>query len=318
MTTVQPMTPTRDAVGDVLSRLERVTGKGSFESSGDFGWITGQPYLLDAIYRKDSLARRIVDCVADDMGRDGIDLSVPGNETAVNAFAKAEKEIGLWDGITTGARWGRLYGGGIIVMLIDGQDPATPLIASTVGRDQLRGFSDFDRWEIAPSDEKIAAFGPDFGLPLYYIIKDTDIRIHHSRVIRFEGSPLPHSERKREKGWTASVLEKVQDELGYVKDSNAGAANLLRIAYLRVFGINGYRKMIAEGGDLEDVLIKHFTAQARMQNILGATVQDKEDSFETMSYSFAGVRDIQEGFKEQISGASGILMIRLFGKSLGG
>lgn len=309
---------TVDGMTNVISRLENALGSGAFGKSGSWGWITGNQHFLTTLYRSNWLARRVVDCVADDMGRDGIDLSVPGDEKAVEAFQRVEKETGLWTAITDGCRWGRLFGGAIAVMLLDGQDPAGALDPMTVGRNQFKGFMVFDRWEVEPSEERVTTLGKDFGTPLYYTIRETNVRIHYTRVIRFVGSTIPNADRKMERSWTASVLEKVVDELTQVKDSSTAVAKLLGIAHLRVMAIKDYRRMIAEGGDVEDRVIKHYTAIARMQDLMGMTLLDAEDQFFTNTYAFAGITDVQCGQLQQVSGASGIPIIRLLGQGEGG
>lgn len=51
------------------------------------------------------------------------------------------------------------------------------------------------------------------------------------------------------------------------------------------------------------------------QTIEGMTLMDASDKFETHSYSFAGVADVLLRFAEQVSGATGIPLVRLFGQS---
>lgn len=36
-------------------------------------------------------------------------------------------------------RWGRLYGGALGIMMVEGQDPSTPLKRDSVGKDQFKG-----------------------------------------------------------------------------------------------------------------------------------------------------------------------------------
>ncbi len=309
---------TLDGISNMLSRLENAAGVSRLGDSSGALRLTGQPAFLNDMYRRNWLARRIVDCVADDMGRDGIELTVPENQDAVKAFEDAEQTTGLWDDITDGIRWGRLYGGGLAAIIIDGQDPSTPLDVATIGVGQYKGLMVFDRWEVTPSSEAIAELGRGFGHPAFYTVNETNVRFHHSRVIRFFGAPLPKREARQEQFWSASILEKVADEIARVKTGDAGVANLLRFAHLRIFSIEDYREMIASGGDTEDKVIKHFSAIAKMQDILGATVLDGKDKFQTTTYAFAGVRDVQQGLMERVSGGAEIPMTKLTGESPGG
>ena len=54
------------------------------------------------------------------------------------------------------------------------------------------------------------------------------------------------------------------------------------------------------------------------QTIEGMTMMDSRDKFETHSYTFAGIADVLLRFAEQVSGATGIPLVRLFGQSPAG
>ncbi|MDE1489014.1 DUF1073 domain-containing protein, partial [Xenorhabdus bovienii] len=54
------------------------------------------------------------------------------------------------------------------------------------------------------------------------------------------------------------------------------------------------------------------------QTIEGMTLMDSKDVFATHSYSFAGIADVILRFAEQVSGATGIPLVRLFGQSPSG
>ena len=56
-------------------------------------------------------------------------------------------QVGWWNSMTEWLKWARLYGGGVAVMLIDGQKVNTPLDPKTIGKDQFKGFYVFDRWQ---------------------------------------------------------------------------------------------------------------------------------------------------------------------------
>ena len=75
-----------------------------------------------------------------------------------NALRKMGKTVGGWvnynacadlarsdvSAIKHAGYWGRLYGGAIAVMLIDGQDVESPLDMKTIGKGQFKGFYVYD------------------------------------------------------------------------------------------------------------------------------------------------------------------------------
>jgi phage-related protein (TIGR01555 family) len=64
--------------------------------------------------------------------------------------------------------------------------------------------------------------------------------------------------------------------------------------------------------------MRHLDMIREFQTIEGMTLMDGTDKFETHSYSFAGVADVLLRFAEQVSGATGIPLVRLFGQSPAG
>lgn len=62
-------------------------------------------------------------------------------------------------------------------------------------------------------------------------------------------------------------------------------------------------------------LVRQFEMIRQMQTNEGITLLDKNDTFFTAGYSFAGVYDAMQAFAEQISGATGIPLVRLLGQS---
>lgn len=59
--------------------------------------------------------------------------------------------------------------------------------------------------------------------------------------------------------------------------------------------------------------MKHMDMPREFQTIGGMTLMDEEDEFQTHSYSFAGIADVILRFAEQVSDATWILLVRLFG-----
>lgn len=69
------------------------------------------------------------------------------------------------------------------------------------------------------------------------------------------------------------------------------------------------------GGPAYEALLKNMDLVRLYQSNEGMTLLDGADTFETHQYSFAGLDDVISQFAEQISGATGIPLVRLFGQS---
>lgn len=93
-----------------------------------------------------------------------------------------------------------------------------------------------------------------------------------------------------------------------------GAAQLVNKCYLRYYKVKGLRSILTN-----DVAKKGFMTQMEhtrlFQSIEGMTLGDIEDDFQTMTYTFTGLPEVLLQFAQQISGATGIPLVRLFGQS---
>lgn len=296
-------------------------------SSASYGFnpITRLRTILEWMYRGSWLAGVAVDAIAEDMTRGGVEIRGELEPKALEKIDAKATELGIWDALCENIKWGRLYGGSIAVMLIDGQALNTPLRVETIGRNQFKGLSVYDRWMLDPSlNDLVTDFGPDLGKPKYYtIVGDApslrNQKVHFSRCIRMGGIQLPWWQRIQENLWDMSVLERLYDRMIAFDSATTGAAQLVYRSYLRTYKIKDLRMIAAQGGDALNGLVAQLEIMRRFQGTEGITLLDMEDEFAVnQRTSFAGLDDILIRFGEQIAGAVQTPLVRLFGQSPAG
>jgi len=293
-------------------------------SSAGYGFnpITRVRTTLEWIHRGSWLGGIVTDSIADDMTRAGVDLKGgldPADMTDLHAQAT---RLQIWGKLNETAKWARLYGGCIAVLLIEGQDPSTPLRPETVGKDQFKGLAVLDRWMVEPTlNNLVTELGPELGRPKFYLVR-TDgpvlprAKIHYSRCIRLVGIELPYWQRVQENLWGISVLERLYDRMIAFDSATTGAAQLVYKAYLRTYKIKGLRQILAAGGPALTGLLKMVEFMRMTQSNEGVTLLDTDDEFEVMQHSaFSGLSDVLGNFEEQLAGATGIPLVRMFGQS---
>jgi phage-related protein (TIGR01555 family) len=303
-------------------------GSDNVLSSGTYGYnpITRNRTLLEWIHRGSWLGGVAVDLIADDMTRAGIDVLCEMEPDDVGAIERAAATLNIWPQINETIRWARLYGGCLGVLLVDGQDPKTPLRPETVGKEQFKGLLTLDRWMVDPSlEDLITDYGPSLGLPKYYKVQSNApaLRgqvIHHSRVAyRLTGIELPYQQRLTETLWGISVLERLYDRMIAFDSASTGAAQLVFKSYLRTLKIDGLRDIVAAGGAPLNGLMQYTEIMRRFQGVEGITMLDLTDEFEVQSTSaFSGVDAVLLQLGQQLSGALQIPLVRLFGQSPAG
>lgn len=316
---------TRDGFANLTARM----GMGAKNVLSDgmyiFNLLTKNRIQLEAMYRGSWIVGNVVDCVAEDMTRAGVTIKGEDDPEKIQQMQASMTRLGIWGALLETIKWGRLYGGALAVIIIDGQDTSTPLDMKTIGKDQFRGLKVYDRWGLQPAVNDVIQEGMDAGLPAYYTVvsdpnsgKVTNQRIHHSRVIRQIGIQLPVWQAIVEQHWGESVIERLHDRLVSFDTATSGAANLINRAHLRTVGIEKLREILAAGGKAEENLLTMFHHMRMLQTNEGITLLDKEDQFQAHSYTFSGLSDMVLQFGQQISGASGIPLVRLFGQSPSG
>ncbi len=317
--------PTFDSFQNFQASLGIGANNQISNSSYGFNPITRLRMQLEWMYRGSWIAGMAVDAPAEDMTRSGIEIESTLEPSAKDAMQEAIQDLGIWQSLNQVIKWSRLYGGALGYIVLDGQDPESPLELDSIAEGQFKGIMPLDRWMVQPTmGQLITQLGLSYGLPKYYDLVQTVAtddnwpRIHHSRVVRMTGIELPFNQKQAEMFWGESVIERIYDRLVSFDSTTAGAAQLVYKAHLRVLKIEGLRNIIAAGGPAMAGLTAQMANMRLTQANEGITLLDTTDEFEVQQYSFSGLSDMMLQFSEQISGALQIPLVRLLGQSPGG
>lgn len=327
--------PEQKRIVDAYSNPPARLGVGSFNFTETADYmresITWDYSTLNTLYRESWIVQRIINTIPEDMTKNGYKIQSQMDPEVVKTLSRLERATGLNAQLLEGMQWGRLYGGAIGVIVIDGQEDmlSEPLEMDSVMPDSFKGLLIYDRWcGVVPSLELVGDAGdPDFGLPEYYTLtgtlttQDSDYtgqRIHHSRVIRFTGQQLPWIERIAEQYWGASIVESIYQDLKKYDSTSYNIAALVFKACLRVYAIKDFELMGLTDEQAKNEFLESITALNWMMNNQGLQMIDGESRFETHQFSFTGLPDVLEVFMMDISGASQIPVTKLFGRSPAG
>ncbi|NUG01985.1 DUF1073 domain-containing protein [Acinetobacter oleivorans] len=315
---------TKDSFQNFAARVGLGTGNQHDQSVYGFNFLSRDRLKLEAMYRSSWVVGQVVDVVADDMTRKGVKLNGLSDPKESEKIDQEMDRLQVWGRLNKTIKWSRLYGGAIAVMMIDGQNVSTPLNLNTIGKDQFKGLLVLDRWMVQPTlQDLVTELGPDYGTPRYYdVITDSvglcNQKVHYSRVIRMDGVELPYNQSITENLWGQSVIERLEDRLTIFDSATLGAGQLVYKAHLRTYKVKGLRSLIAAGGQLYEALVKQINQIRQWQSNEGLTLMDADDTYEAHQYNFSGLDNILLQFGQQISGATGIPLVRLFGQSPAG
>ena len=291
--------------------------------------LTQDYLLLISMYRNSWLVRKIVDRVAEDMTKAWINITSDVDPGALDRIDRLERIAHIRAKITEGIQWARLFGGAAGLMMIDGlgeDDLLEPLSPDMIMPGSFKGIMVLDRWSgVYPDNGLVDDIGdPEFGLPEYYEIADytrqKSFPVHHSHILRFNGCHLPSWEEQSTQMWGSSEIEAVYDELVKRDNTSANLAGLIFRANLNVRKIKGLGPTLgaADAQTIAD-LYAALEAQNQLMNNFSTYAMDAEDDFTTIqNTTFTGLNDIYQSFMLDVSGACGIPVTLLFGRSPAG
>ena len=293
--------------------------------------------LFTSLYRSSWIARKIIDVFPSDMLKNWIKITSNIEPSQIKKIESTIRKTGTRRKLKEGLKWARLYGGAAGLILIDGQDDLSePLDYDLIMPGSYKGLLVFDRWNgIYPDIELEDDINDtEFGLPKYYNIslssKSTGLsnmidslkdvaKVHHSRIIRFEGRDLPEWERQGETYWGESELEIVLEELKKRDNTSFNIASLTFLANIRVLKMADLGQLLGAGSQqAKENLYSVIEAQNHLMSNMGIYVMDKDDDFSTEQYSFSGLSDIYESFMLDIAGACEMPVTKLFGRNPAG
>lgn len=287
--------------------------------------LTQDYQTLNSLYRNHWIVRKIVDVIPEDMCKNWIKLNTQIDPGSMTRLEKVIRKTKTKERILEGLKWGRLYGGAVGVILIEGQEDmlSRPLNYDLIMPGSYKGLLILDRWSgISPEAEMIGDINnPDFGLPAYYQMTMPNgqmLRVHNSRVVRFIGNALPLWESWAEQQWGASVVEAVFDELKKRDNTSYNIANLVFLANLRIYQTDMADLMGLGDPKMQQDFWQTMQAINMMMSNQGMTIIGKDDSFDTKQYTFTGLNDVYESFMLDVAGACEIPVTRLFGRSPAG
>ncbi len=283
--------------------------------------------VLNSLYRSHWVVQKIINTIPQDMMKNGYDFQSDINPDQIQKISKIIRQTRLHSKILNGLYWGRLYGGAAGIIMIDGEDDRMdePLDLDRVMPGAFKGLLIMDRWSgIMPSADLITDItDPDFGMPEYYEVTLPEgqgvIRLHNSRVCRFSGREMPYLEKLAENYWGTSEMEHVFSELKKRDNVSWNIALLTFMANIRVMKIDGMEQLLAHGGDKsQQALYNTLEGLNMMLNNNGIQILGKDDSYESHQYTFSGLGEVYDRFMMDVSGACGIPVTKLFGRSPAG
>ena len=303
---------------------EAFTGLGTSRDRSSYvraksAFLLQQQELAD-MYLSDGFARKIVDVVAEECTRAGIELDGFEDERLKDNVASKLQELNAMTHMNTSIRWARLFGGAIIIYGVnDGGTLDTPLNEN--GIKDVEFVRVYDRFQATIQTRYSDPLNKNYGNPEYYLISPTDggqpYVVHESRCHIMDGAPIPDLLRQQNQGWGASVLQACYEQLTRLGTSHQWANAILERSQQAVHKIPSLADTLHSPGG-EALIKKRVDVVDMVRGILNTIVIDGQEDYQVTSQPMTGVTDLLDRFAEAVAAVTNIPAMVLMGRSAGG
>ena len=284
---------------------------------------------LDSLYLNSWLCRKVVNITASEATRMGWDIAL-GDDTKKarrqsDDLIAAGERVRIRKHVRRAVQLARHHGGAALIMLVDdgARDFEQPIRWRSLKR--IRGLYALDRWRIWP-----APGWSGIGTPEHYEFNtnaDADlarmgldgtqtVKIHSSRVLRFEGEEVPWRWRSHFNWWGVSVLQPIWEVFRRYETGQSSAASLLHDFDQFIHKIPGLGQMISSGN--QEAITRRLEVNQMARSVYKALVLDANEDASFITRSAAGIADVLDRLTQEVTGASGMPHTKLWGESPSG
>lgn len=282
---------------------------------------------LMKLYEGNGLFTKIIDRPSEEAIKHGFDIDY--GDASINEYVEDKlDELNFEEKFATAEKWARLFGGSIIVMLVDdGRGLEEPLDWNNVRSiDELRVF---ERSIVQPDYTSLYSFDFEdtidsnrpFGQPLYYDVFSLYgyFRVHYTRCLVFKNGRLPeHTTNAIYRYWGIPEYVKIKRALRETITSHSDGVKLLERCVQAIYKMKNLSNLLATDKGEDDV-IKRMQVIDMARNILNTLAIDADgEDYDFKNLQMSGVKDIIDSTCNMLSAVTDIPQTILFGRSPAG
>ena len=305
---------------------------GTARDNGEAYEFVAEPIVPDTKltvqYEDNGLFAKIIDTPAEEAVKHGIDLGL--KDDALNDFVEKALDALEWEEkAATAIKWARLYGGSIIVMLIDdGRGLEEPVDWNNIRSiDELRVF---ERAVVQPDYASIYSSDPmravrnqasKFAMPEYYYVQSLygSFTVHESRCLVFRNGILPERVTNPVyRFWGPPEFVRIKRAMKDAMVAHGNGPKLLDRSVQPLYKMKNLASLLAaEGGD--EIVMKRLEIIDLARGILNSIAIDSDgEDWDFKSIPFSGVKDVIDTTCNMLSAVTNIPQTILFGRSPAG
>lgn len=277
--------------------------------------VTNQRQPLSEAYAEIGLIQTIVDIPVDDGLRGGV--IIKSNQLSPEQIVTLQEAMEQEGDLTLmgqSLKWTRLFGGGG-VLIITGEDPATPFKPSKMKEGSPLEFRSLDLWELfwdssSASMGQIKEIRPALIQDEYFNYYGQ--KIHKSRVMVMKGIEPPSFIRPRLQGWGLSVVETLIRSINQYNKTQDLVFEVLDEFKVDWFKIKNLTQTLLSP-DGQEMVRRRIQLANYQKNYQNAVTMDSEDDFGHKELSFTGIAETMEQIRMQVAADLRMPMSKIFG-----
>lgn len=284
---------------------------------------------LTSLYEGNGLFSKIIDTPAEEALKHGFNLNLNSDELD-NFVEECLDELEWEEKAATAIKWARLYGGSIIVMLIDdGRGLEEPVDWQNIKSiDELRVF---ERAVVQPDYASLYMqdYGgkgnvnrtSKFGEPEFYYVTSMygSFMVHESRCLVFRNGVLPEQvSNTTYQMWGMPEYIRIKRALRETVTAHTDATKLLERSVQAIYSMKNLASLLATD-DGEDQVVRRLEVIDMARGLLNSIAIDADgENYDFKSISFSGVKDVIDSTCNMLSALTNIPQTLLFGRSPAG
>jgi len=284
---------------------------------------------LTGLYEGNGLFSKIIDTPAEEALKHGFDLNLKSDE--VNAFVEDALDDLEWEEkAATAIKWARLYGGALIVMLIDdGRGLEEPVDWEHIRSiDELRVYERSivqpDYASLYQQDYGGKGVGnrvSKFGQPEYYYVSSIygSFKVHESRCLVFRNGVLPEqTSNATYLFWGMPEYVRIRRALRETVTAHTDSVKLLERSVQAIYSMKGLASLLTTD-DGENQVLKRLQLVDTSRGLLNSIAIDSDgEQYDFKTFQFSGVKDVIDATCNMLSALTNIPQTILFGRSPAG
>ena len=284
---------------------------------------------LTGLYEGNGLFSKIIDTPAEEALKHGFDLNLKSDE--LNAFVEDALDDLEWEEkAATAIKWARLYGGALIVMLIDdGRGLEEPVDWEHIRSiDELRVYERSivqpDYASLYQQDYGGKGVGnrvSKFGQPEYYYVSSIygSFKVHESRCLVFRNGVLPEqTSNATYLFWGMPDYVRIRRALRETVTAHTDSVKLLERSVQAIYSMKGLASLLTTD-DGENQVLKRLQLVDTSRGLLNSIAIDSEgEQYDFKTFQFSGVKDVIDATCNMLSALTNIPQTILFGRSPAG